>query len=439
MRRKKVNSDPQTVQWPSSRWQMPIDPSSYDQSPLTEEEWEAIQHCASRHLMSTRSRASDAARKMLARLDLPLVDVYHLRHHGKSTARIPAVLRIMHREMYRTGKVFWDWSPDDWVNALCSTPTQFGARHGNIACCHMSIMDAAYLLGNVTDLRSAGMWINVCETARAYFGKELIAQQCRKVIETLIAKGYKDGQSSLERIRRCLSMLFLLNRSPYLEDITEEHLAVISAENNVMRQTCQKIGVSLQHLETLPPPAPRGRTLVSHRFDHTGMAPQWYVCCMKWYEHAVDLSPDNRRSYLSHLLATGRWLQRHTPEVSLPQQWTEELALRFRADLCTWTNGQYGSERGRYLLESKGELGKPLGPKGIRSYLTALRRFFTDLARRPYEVEGGSAQRIVLDFVPGEVLATPVHIQQAIDVVNPRDIDLRVWAKLTIAAVIRQI
>src|SRR5215472_9400195 len=171
MRREAMSSDPQTVQWLSPRWQMPITLERYDRGPLTEEEWQAIEHSASRHLMSTRSRASDAARKMLARLDLPLVDVYHLRHHGKSTARIPAVLRIMHREMYRRGKVFWDWLPDDWVNALCSTPTQFEVKHGNIACCHMTIMDAAYLLGNVTDLRSAGMWINVCETARAYFGK----------------------------------------------------------------------------------------------------------------------------------------------------------------------------------------------------------------------------------------------------------------------------
>src|SRR6266487_659632 len=138
MREVKMSSNQHKVQRPSSRWQMPIAPEQYDRSPLTEEEWQAIQHCASRHPMSTRSHASDAARKILARLDLPLVDVYGLRHHGKSTARIPAVLRIMHREMYRCGKSFWDWSSDDWVHALCSTPTQFEARHGNIACCHMS-------------------------------------------------------------------------------------------------------------------------------------------------------------------------------------------------------------------------------------------------------------------------------------------------------------
>src|SRR5947209_13827826 len=40
----------------------------------------------------------------------------------------------------------------------------------------------------------------------------------------------------------------------------------------------------------------------------------------------------------------------------------------------------------------------------------------------------------MLDFSPKEVLTTPQHLRRALDAAAPRDIDLRVWAKLTIAA-----
>lgn len=414
-------------------WHMPILPESYDQSPLTEEERCAIAHCATRNLMSTRSKESDATRIILARLDQPIADIYSLRHRGRSIARIPAIQRIMHREMHRYGKIFWSWSPEEWMETLCSTPAQFKAKHGGMECCHMIMMDAAYLLGGVTDLRQAGLWINITETARAYFGKDLITQQCQRVIKALTGKGYKDGQTSLERIRRCLSMLFVLNRSPYLEDLTDEVISEVAAENRVMRQTCRKITASLQHLNALPLP-PREGLFVPCHLDRTGMADEWYAWCQAWYEQAVDLTPHIRRDYALRLLAIGRWLWLHAPEVHTPEQWTEDLALRFRSDLCTWTKGQYGNDKGRHILECKGELGKVFGPTGIRSYLVPLRRYFTDLTKHPHAVDGAPARKIQLDFSPQDVLATPKHIKKALDVASPRDINLRTWAKLAIAA-----
>ncbi len=418
---------------PQTSWHIPILPESYDRNPLTEEERWAIAHCADRNPMSTRSKESDATRTILSRLDLPIADAYHLRHHGRSVKRIPAVQRIMHREMHRYGKIFWSWSSEEWMETLCSTPAQFRAKHGEMECCHMTVMDAAYLLGGVTDLRQAGLWINITETARAYFGKELIAQQCQKVIDTLMGKGYKDGQTSLERLRRCLSMLFVLNRSPYLEDITDELIVDIAAENRVMRQTCRKITASLQHLNALPLP-PREVLFVPCHLDSTGMANEWYAWCQAWYEQAVDLTPHIRRDYALRLLSIGRWLFQYAPEVHTPEQWTEDLALRFRSDLCTWTKGQYGNDKGRHILERKGELGKVFGPTGILSYLVPLRRYFTDLTKRPHAVTGAPARKIQLDFSPQDVLATPNHIKKAVDVASLRDINLRTWAKLAIAA-----
>src|SRR5260370_4334377 len=63
-----------------------------------------------------------------------------------------------------------------------------------------------------------------------------------------------------------------------------------------------------------------------------------------------------------------------------------------------------------------------------------MRRYLTDLTKRPYAVNGESARRISLDFVPKEVLGTPAAIRRALDAASPRDIDVQVWAKLAMVA-----
>src|SRR5713226_1813949 len=70
-------------------WRMPIAPGDYDRRPLTPEEQQALAHFCETSLVApdaknSRSRASRAARLKLARFDLPLRDVFRLRHHGRS-------------------------------------------------------------------------------------------------------------------------------------------------------------------------------------------------------------------------------------------------------------------------------------------------------------------------------------------------------------------
>ncbi len=421
-----------------SRWQMPIVPENYDRSPLTHEERQALEHLghASRRASGTSnsgSRESFAARKALARLNQPLTDVFRLRHQDRTKIRISSVHLVMHREMYRHGKMFWDWSPDEWIETLCSTPALFDAKYGRMTCSRISIMDVAYLLGGVTDLRLIGLELLVAQAANTYFGEEIVAQHCSKVVDVLLGKGYRDSPTNVRLLRQYLSMLFILNRSPYLEDISEELLASIEAGGETMRWIKGKITLGLQLLDILPS-EPKENLFAPVTFDSSRMPQEWYAWCLAWYEQAVDLSPRVRQNYLSRLLAVGRWLYQHAPQVRVPEQWTEELALRFRSDLCSWTNGQYGSSRGQRWLRTKGELGKPLQAHGLVRYLVALSRYFSDLTRRPHAVNGEPACRIKLDFVPKEVFTTPDHIRRALDTAAPRDIDLQVWAKLTIAA-----
>src|SRR5947209_11992781 len=159
-----------------------------------------------------------------------------------------------------------------------------------------------------------------------------------------------------------------------------------------------RIRLALQYLKPLPQRVERE---VTDRFGMSpdGMAREWYEWCRAWYERAVDLSPHVRRHYAGDLLAIGRWLYEQVPEVRTPEQWTEDLALRFRSNLCSWTNGQYGGEMARRRLEAKGLLDKPLQASGIDSHLVVMRRFLTDLTRLPHAVHGEHARRFIQNIV----------------------------------------
>src|SRR5258708_8598243 len=158
-----VSSMQQTISLPLREWQMTIVPESYDQRSLTHAEHRALEQTC--HTITSAwgpknpgSSVSIKARKTLVRLDLPIADVFRLRHHGRCARIMLDVQRVMQREMYRHGKAFWDWSEAEWIDTLCPTVTAFGTRyHNNPSACRPTLMDAAYLLGSISDLRPVGI------------------------------------------------------------------------------------------------------------------------------------------------------------------------------------------------------------------------------------------------------------------------------------------
>src|SRR5260370_315443 len=273
-----VSSFQQAVVLPLREWQMPIAPENYDQRSLTNEEYRALEQTCQTitsawGLKNPGSSVSIQARKTLARLDLPVADVFQLRHHGKCARITLAVQRIVHREIYRHGKAFWDWSEAEWRDTLCPTVTAFGTRYHTYAwACRPSIMDAAYLLGGVSDLRSVGIGLTVSEAANVYFGKDFISQQCQKVLDELIGKGFTDSPATARTLRQCLSMLFILNRSPYLEDISQELLESVSMQSDYLRQACRRVAIGLQKFHAFAVPS-IGRPQGPSPFTHTSQPP----------------------------------------------------------------------------------------------------------------------------------------------------------------------
>jgi integrase len=412
-------------------WVMPVVPENYERGPLTEGEWWALAQSAAPNF-NWLSAKGVATKQLLARLDQPIVDVYALRRHAKEPHDHLLALLLMRRQMHRLGRMFWEWERQDWIDLLCPNSPLFCATYGQRAGqIRTTIIDTAYLLGDVADLRRAGIGQEAATTAKVCFGNDLLTAQCRRVIDLLAGKGYTGGETTFQDVRYVLSMLFLLKRTPYLEDLSEELLDTIAEESDHKRMVIGRVRRALQDLKILSrkatPPSP-------HNFQASGMAREWHEWAIAWFDQTVDLAPGTKKAFLFHILTTGRWLSAHAPHIRLPEQWTEDLALRFRVDLCSWTQGQYANANAQRRLAGRGLLNKPLGPQAIHQYLTALRRYFTDLSRRSYTVGGAPAGRIRLDFAPKEVLVPPDPIRRALDAVNPRDIDGQVWAKLVMAA-----
>ncbi len=434
-----ISDAPSPASQAEAIWTMPIVPEHYDRGPFTDEERWALTQIGKRQLAPSSAQWK-AAQKRLARLDQPIFDVFQLRHGNSNPEGVNEVYRVMRQEMYDRDKIFWDWSPVEWKEVLGPTYAAFAAKWGEqLAQVRTTLMDMAYFLGNMSDLGVDEMSRYVANSANVYFGTELMNQQCQHLSDALQGFGYGQGKVNLQRIRHALSLLFIRKRSPYLEDISEALLADLGAEDRSLHLASFRIALGLQQLGILAPQPARSASPSSPfnpspHFDVSGMAPEWSAWCLAWYEQAVDLTPRTRQAYAWHLLRVGRWLHQHAPQVRTPGQWTEDLALRVRADLFSWKVGQYGSHVGQDLLKRREIFGQPLGAGGISHYYAVLSRFFSDLTRHAYAVNGEPARRIKLDFNLKEGFALPDHLRRERESADPRDIDLRAWAKLTIAA-----
>src|SRR5258708_4775062 len=129
-RRVLMNSQLQWTQsGPPPNWQMPIVPERYDQSPLSPEEWRALEQYT-----TTRAdtKTGQALQKQLARFNQPLTDLYVLRYQCVQRQKCTDLHRFMQRQVLRLGNMYWEWSAQEWKEILCPTPAQFNVRHGRL-------------------------------------------------------------------------------------------------------------------------------------------------------------------------------------------------------------------------------------------------------------------------------------------------------------------
>lgn len=162
-------------------WTMPICPEQYDRRPLSGAEWEALAVLSEGHapMNSVPRREAEAA---LIRLYRPLHAVYALRRQDPSCR--PLATSIVCRQMHRRARAFWQWSTQDWLAVLETSPDSFAHVH-DLSCggngLRPHLLDVAYLLCGFEEFGSLWTATGLHRMARVVFGTERVAAQLARV------------------------------------------------------------------------------------------------------------------------------------------------------------------------------------------------------------------------------------------------------------------
>jgi len=418
-------------------WVMPLRPERYDRSPLAPAERAALAVLVDGHapLNSAPRRAAEAT---LARLFAPLHDVCARRHAQES--RRALATRVVCRQMHRRGRAFWQWSAGEWRAVIGATYEACervhaigGARNG----LRPYLLDVAYLLCGFDDFGPLWTATAFYPMARAVFGAAPVDAQIARIDAVLAHEGYATGHGSLKQRHQAISVLLLLNRSPWLDhlawDVVERAEAL--AFPRAARIMHGKVAAALVTLGLLAPRSDPAQEDLFPPGPRDGVPDRWYAWYLAWRATGSrGLARSVAHNDGSYILYTGRWLARRHPGIVSPEQWTEETALALRAAVLDETNDLFVSAPGAEDLRRRGLLGRRLSHEAISQFLAALRRFFRDLQTKAHTVGDAPARRLPRAFDPREALATPAHVEKALAGSEPRDSAPAVWQRLAIQA-----
>src|SRR5262249_40373950 len=150
----------------------------------------------------------------------------------------------------------------------------------------------------------------------------------------------------------------LLNRNPWFDDLFWDAIdrAARVMPAHPVSVLLGKVSKALLTLEVLAPRAAPAPDLFPPG-PSDGVPAEWYAWYLAWRATgALGLSLRATRDYGGYVLYAGRWLvARHSGVVS-PEQWTEELALAFRAAVLEETNDVFVSAGGARDLARRGLL-----------------------------------------------------------------------------------
>lgn len=407
----------QVSHWPQweSGWQWPLDLAKYEQTPhlrqASRKELDALIRQGEGMGTSLYDRA-----KHLQRLLLPVHDSLRWTHPSNTTHG--AVVRILMQEMHRRQISFWGWTHDEWVEILGQNPLAFFHRYHVPKDTRFHLLALGYLLGTFTDLHAVGPLKQVIFAFKV-FGQAVVEQNLQRVSHELRRWGYGTDRAQTYAAHALCEAL-LLNRSPYLEDLTTEVLEQARQENiaRYLKKTLSAVSRALVILGCIAQPL--GNLVEGdQRFgNHDALAAvpaEWASWCQRWRDTATT-TPRTRKSFYYLLLKAGRWLAANHPEALSPECWDRELAIEFVAAVGRMTVGEWAKANKMH----REKMGKPLSARAKDHLLAAMRIFFRDCQ------EWGWIPRC---FDARRSLATPRSIR-ALIAPDPRIVSDDVWAKL---------
>jgi len=219
-----------------------INPLDYDHTMVfTAEEVEALDTFLAA-LDAHASRWSTPLKQPLMRLIRPIEDTGQLL--GWPKRRLSRALAVLLRQMQKRGKPPCAWMPQDWQAIIASQERplpQFRAL----------IIALAYLVYGFLDVATIRK-IEYRQLAQYVFGQELVDSATRRIAQVLAGWGYQLDKNN--QFPALIALILLINRSPYLEDITAEHLQSLHAHNFRRHHRCLLAATSraLLYLGILP-------------------------------------------------------------------------------------------------------------------------------------------------------------------------------------------
>jgi len=332
--------------------------------------------------------------------------------HQRRFARDAAALVLM-----RCGELeraCWDWEPWDWAGLIGTGSEGLRQRHpGQVGPSARPYLIAyACLIGGFTAFDMIGRFHRP-SLAWRIFGREPVEDAVQQVQGVLAGWGYRSRSPELTAV---ICQMLLLNRSPLLEDLTDETLARMRADPALGASRARDAYGIHRALAALghaaPPPAPEctaGPAAIE------GAPQEWAEWVERWHATST-LAPVTRGIYRITLAKVGRWLAAEQAGITSPAQWTRQTCASWVAAVDRMSSGDYTQ-----CSTGPGDRkGRPLSPKTKSSYLRIARAFFRDCQEWEW---------IPRRFDPSHALGTPRSIKALLGP-DPRVIADDTWAKL---------
>ncbi|MFI0772712.1 hypothetical protein ACH4TQ_48885 [Streptomyces sp. NPDC021218] len=405
----------------TKRWSWPIALHCYDTAiAVRPDEVRAVRELGLRNLRRLQYHDPSAPGwRVIGRLYRPLkavnasLDSPPTPHRRRAMLDVIAVLLTQCAE---SGRTFWDWTAEEWIHLLGRSQAEFRKHAPAWAGDEVRpyLAAHAYLLVSLDAFHQLGGFQRLT-LSRRIFGRDRVNSEITRGRAILGSWGYRLGRDDGTLLPTVACQLFLLNRSPHLEDldtalfdrVRRDRLLDGSRLNTLhaMQRAVAELGFCA------PPAASTGR----HTSRATGGAETWERWADRWHATST-LTPRVRGSIRSNLLKVGRWIAAEQPEAADPADWTRQTCASWIAALDRMKVGDYVQR----TAGLKDRLGKPLEAPSKAGQITVLRTFFRDcqdwewLPRR---------------FDPLRALAIPRSITALLGP-DPQVIADEVWAKL---------
>lgn len=245
-----------------SQWKFPIDVNCYDQQPeLSEMERlaliQALRHCYGKR---KRQLPCDAEQK-LTRLISPLHDILS-QILSIQTDCCTFSIQIMLSSIHESTLPYWVWSEKQWVSLLTVAFQHFCQQYvqGSITGIRQQLVIFAYVLGPHTDfcLSFLGEHTFARSVADLFFGPQRLEEAMTRIGTVLSSWGYEvETPRCRKPLANALSEVFLVNRNPFLENVSFELLQTRREKTMPhKRPILERISKALVQLGILETPLP---------------------------------------------------------------------------------------------------------------------------------------------------------------------------------------